>query len=346
MAVLGAWSAWAVWQGPSPLQVQGGDRIQLAGPDLYAAPEPPPRSAVLLPPWSRLDDIWVRDAADGASIWVCDACWRPWPGIDTRWVETAAGTVDRLTLVHEGSAEPVDERWMATRLESALELATVHIERADGTQRACGWAFGRFYCGPDAWNWVGLTDLKVRERTESCIWAHPTQEGTIVLSFAGLPATQGIRGWAALADVAVETERDAQIRVDVALNDGPTEGSVATFEFEQGRQTWRASAPAPGSGTTALTLRISATDVGMAHFCIAGELEPLPDEPDDAVASPGARALEQSREERQLERRLRRTFDRAVRKLWPRTPRRSLIDRPRRPDMEPGADPEAMGEEP
>ncbi len=198
------------------------------------------------------------------------------------WIGAQAGTV----------STPVAGGLEFTEL---LDSARVFV-RSAYQERECVRAFGRFRCGPEDWIWVGVSTVRIQDRDESCIWMHPTAEGTLVLRWDSLTRMGVVRGRAGVSDQAAATGRESTVDLSVAVD-----GAAALqeqFRFERGLQTWRVDLPA-GAPTMQLALEVSATDTGMAHFCLMGSLS---GQPESATEQPQARSSAPARSERALRR--------------------------------------------
>ena len=289
----------------------------LTGPDIHF-PNGLPSGVNLNPPWSQAEREWA-----GAPVITCRSCRVPWPPEESAVVEDVQGGMRISTWI--GSQPGAVPTPVAGGLEltELLDSARVLIRSADH-ERECVRAFGRFRCGPEDWLWVGLSTVRIQDRDESCIWMHPTSEGTLVLRWDSLTRTGIVRGRAGVSDQAAATGRESTVDLSVVV-DG-TSALQEQFRFERGLQSWRVSLPA-GGPTMQLALEVSAADVGMAHFCVTGSLS---GQPESATEQAQVRRSPPARSERALRRawgnRIR-TFlfgDRARANRPPRT--RSLAD--------------------
>lgn len=117
-------------------------------------------------------------------------------------------------------AEPARARTASTYdFLPALRDARVSIVNGDGVERVCAdWLFGRWYCGPDSWNYIGPTPVTVRNRETECIWAHPTAEGTIRIAFEDVPVGRLIAGRHMLSDTAAESGIDGGVELVIRID--------------------------------------------------------------------------------------------------------------------------------
>lgn len=161
-------------------------------------------------------------------------------------------------------------------LAASIDRAVVSIVRPDGTERTCDrFVFGRWVCGPDEWNHVSVTDVVVRERAAPCIWAHPTAEGELRITFPALPRAASLTGRHALADTAADIPDGAPVAFDIDV-DG-VRVSERSQANRRGWTSWRAAVPDSESATMDVTFRVRADAVGARHFCFTAALSMRPD---------------------------------------------------------------------
>lgn len=254
----------------------GSARALLSGPDLHF-PDGVPTEVTLTPPWSNAAPDWT-----GTPVVTCRACRVPWPPENSSAIEEVQGGMRITTWIRSGGGGASGPETGSIELLEVLDSARVFV-RSDTAERECVRAFGRFRCGPEDWIWVGPSTVRMQNRDETCIWMHPTAEGTLVLNWDSLPRMGVVRGRAGVSDQAAETGREAIISLAVALD-----GSAALqeeFRFERGMQSWRLDVP-DGAPTMQLRLEVSANDTGMAHFCLSGTLAGRPTPAGEELHSP------------------------------------------------------------
>lgn len=172
-----------------------------------------------------------------------------------------------------GGPEDGDDAGPSFDLVDRVRGATVAVE-SDAGSRACDrWLFGRWFCGPADWNYVGPSDVTVRGRAERCLWLHPTDEGDLVVRYAGVPGATQLRGRMALADAAADNEAGAPVRFEVrAWPDAGERPAEAMYSREhtsrRGWSSWRVDLPE--ASELIVELRVAADEVGQRHFCVTG----------------------------------------------------------------------------
>jgi hypothetical protein len=119
-----------------------------------------------------------------------------------------------------------------------------------------------FSCGPEGWHMVESREVQVSGRRERCIWAHPQQGRTLVLTVLTPP--RPLRVGFALDDRAV----GGGTPVEVVMSRG---GEVARHTHAD-RVGWQ-GVVAPGPAGELLTLEISSARDGRRHFCFRFEGE-------------------------------------------------------------------------
>lgn len=190
----------------------------------------------------------------------------------------------------QGAESQVPQRPRIALSEQVHE-ARVAVVNEDGTRRACDdWAFGRWVCGPDAWNYVGPTELSVRDRTQSCLWMHPLAGATLEVTWPDVPAGR-VSGRTALSDIAADNEAAGAVRYSVHWGDEevvdrahPSARGWRRFSRVVGAQpdtlgdgmdgSGQGSGESPGATVADLTLRVWADDVAQRHFCVELDAHP------------------------------------------------------------------------
>lgn len=249
--------------------------------------------AMMIPPWAALPDSPVAYQlllGDSSAPFL-----RPAPMRLGEETPIGAGfSMVPVTPLVSGN-EPAAESDAVDLLDRVRSMR-IRVERDDGTSRTCDrWLFGRWYCGPGDWNYVGAAEVVVRTRTERCIWAHPTDEGDVVAQIDGLPGGASIRGRMAFSDAAADNEAGDSVQFTVRAWNAPDGANTAAiFEREhanrRGWSSWRANLPAGDSVT--VEFRISAQNVGQRHFCFTASVRPqavdAPERIDEAEAEDGS----------------------------------------------------------
>lgn len=253
------------------------------------------RGVTVAPPWHDTSAV-------GEGRWVVPRSGATF-GRDARPERVAVG--GRWALVRLAGGESTAA--LGFNMLEAVSGATASIVAADGSERACSAArFGRVFCGPDAWNWVGATTVRVRDRDERCLWAHPTAEGVLRIRFDGVPGGTTLRGRYAMSDAAAERADAGRVQFRVfASRDAerrPDEEPLLDrmVSSRRGFSAYRVELRDPG--IYRVDVEVSADDVGMRHFCFDGQTRPAAagsrgstgdgDEPGDAASQEGSATTE------------------------------------------------------
>lgn len=147
------------------------------------------------------------------------------------------------------------------------------IDRCDrwlaGSKR--GGPGGRFQCPHDGdWLYVGPEWHFMGERPRRCLWAHPPQDGRLMVRIQDVPlaGTLYLRGGHTLN---ASKRAQAPVYLDVSLvsSEGTTPEQRFRFELED---TWRPyRMRTPTTGTATLTLAVSSPNNGANHFCFVAD---------------------------------------------------------------------------
>jgi hypothetical protein len=274
--------------------------VRIAGPERRIPSDVAACDALFLPPWAELPEA---SAPYQLALGTSSAAYIVPPRS-----RTSAGVElpGEISTVQISPIDAVDERTddggvidLADRIRSMRVL----VEAPDGSVRNCDrWLFGRWFCGPGDWNYVGASEVVVRTRAERCIWAHPTEEGVLVARIDGLPGGALLRGRMAFSDAAADNADGGPVQFRVHA--WPTAGVPApepVLDREQanrrGWSSWRVNLPA-GDNIT-VEFRVSAEDVGQRHFCFTASVRPQ--QPSEALeidavegAEPGEIAVDGS----------------------------------------------------
>jgi hypothetical protein len=133
----------------------------------------------------------------------------------------------------------------------------------------------RFFCSPEAWNYIGATVIEDMEhRGRQCIWSHPIQGGAMVTRFRDVPIGTVFHGH---HGIAYEAERGD----DLGNQGGPVELRVLIDGAEAGRsihrdgEGWKGfeiDTRAWANTTRQLTIEVRAEAPGMRHYCYEGDV--------------------------------------------------------------------------
>jgi hypothetical protein len=145
-----------------------------------------------------------------------------------------------------------------------------------GNFKACEQIFDHFVCRKHRWSRVEQRAMNIRPgEMQRCIWAHPIDGVSLVLSYPDVPAGGSIVGWYAVADSG-STNPSSPVRINVGV-DGITAGD---FEVTTSGERSNFAVPLEASGTTQeITFEIDAPKAGKHHFCFSAQVveAPAPD---------------------------------------------------------------------
>ncbi len=175
-----------------------------------------------------------------------------------------------------GEAEP-SPRQRRISLSSDIRGAVVEVVSANGAVRACdAWAFGRWECGPDAWNFVGSSEVMVREQPQTCLWMHPVADATLRVTWPDVPAGR-VSGRTALSDLAADNADAGPVNVrirwggeEVVDREHAPERGWRRFSRMVGTPVLRDGSgdERPPAATADVVLEVHAENVGQRHFCV------------------------------------------------------------------------------
>lgn len=155
----------------------------------------------------------------------------------------------------------------------SLVDASVGVDKA-GQFDPCEQFLDHFLCTANAWNRVSQRAVDFEAGTmRRCIWAHPVEKSTLVLSFPDVPSGDALVGYYGVAKSGTTNKRapvEMTIGVDgVAAETVKSErvSEISTFEIPLDK----------ASGTHRVSFEVSAKDVGRRHFCFNAQVVDLAD---------------------------------------------------------------------
>ncbi|MBI5502615.1 MAG: hypothetical protein HY907_20385 [Deltaproteobacteria bacterium] len=152
------------------------------------------------------------------------------------------------------------------RLVDRLPLATVALERA-GTRQSATWRDGPArwtFEGLESWQDVGVRACRYGGLDVGAVWAHPPDDGWLVVAMPIPLASRFVLVSGGLVDEAAEFGR-SDVFVDVRVGSGRTLRRL-TFANEPGRFGRSLALPSDHGGR--VELGIGAPDNGRRHFCV------------------------------------------------------------------------------
>jgi hypothetical protein len=158
-----------------------------------------------------------------------------------------------------------------------LRDARVHHEKQGSNTPCSAWSEnngqnaplgGRWSCPYDAdWFYVAPEWHRMDAVPRLCFWAHPPNEGRLVIIFPNVPMTGHLYGRAGHTFNGTLHAR-APIHLDVQVGDDIPQRF--TFELQENFRPYML--PTPETGTATVTFGVSTPDAGTNHFCFDAEM--------------------------------------------------------------------------
>lgn len=128
----------------------------------------------------------------------------------------------------------------------------------------------RWVCpGMNEWNFVGMISLPVGGSMKRCLWAHPTTDAALSITFPSVGLGSALRLGHGLRDGAAGAEGAADLDVDV------TAGSARKRVHHENSPGWRVDElPTEAGKVSDVTLSITTPHDGARHFCVMLEVVP------------------------------------------------------------------------
>jgi hypothetical protein len=159
----------------------------------------------------------------------------------------------------------------STWLSATLRSSEVSYVDESGHSSPCSrWRFGRSFCGPNEWNWMGMAEVQVSGRTERCIWAHPLSGAELHIVFPDVDGSAKLRGRYAFADSALVDSNASPVSFRVLVND--EERVKRVLPNKSGWNHFTITAQDDASETVDLRFVVSSSNDGRRHFCFDTEL--------------------------------------------------------------------------
>ena len=151
-----------------------------------------------------------------------------------------------------------------------LTQAAVAIQKGNN-RHPCEWRSRRFRCSRHVWNYVGQTIMQVDQAARYAIWAHPTQEGPLIIDYHSVPQADTLRIETGLSQEAAQTPDGTPIQLEIAV-DGKVVGNI----IHPNTNKWLEHRIDLGNSASLaehhIRFRISSKRAGMRHFCFAAKL--------------------------------------------------------------------------
>jgi len=165
----------------------------------------------------------------------------------------------RITVVHPLPLP--GNSWDAVQF---LPDALVTREGGGGV-RACGFKSGRFMCREEDWKDVGLRELPFDGTARTCIFAHPTSPGRLVIRLTAPARTAAFAVGGGIADQGADYPLGAPVTLRV-IGGGAVLGE-AVFGNVRGWRAEKVSLARPVEAGASVAFEVTAAGQDARHFC-------------------------------------------------------------------------------
>jgi hypothetical protein len=129
-----------------------------------------------------------------------------------------------------------------------------------------------WYCSRRSWNYVGPTTNMFNGALLPCIWAHPVDEGPLVIRFPGVTLGRALVGHHGLADGAVDGFRGgAPVNLEIRVDDRVIEKLVRPNQ--KGWVGFRVDTSGYAGKPVDLSLTVTTQRSGGRHYCFDARIE-------------------------------------------------------------------------
>jgi hypothetical protein len=157
-----------------------------------------------------------------------------------------------------------------------LREAKVQHEKDGATTRCGAWTdlngqngrFGRWQCPYDSeWFYVAPEWHRMGEEMRFCLWAHPPNQGRLLISYPNVPLSGHLYG---RAGHTLNSSAFARAPVNLDVQIGDLEPQRFTFQLKDTQKPFMLALP--GTGTATVTFAVSTDDAGTNHFCFSADV--------------------------------------------------------------------------
>lgn len=135
-----------------------------------------------------------------------------------------------------------------------------------------GGSHGRWACPYDgAWFYVAPEWHRMGEHLRFCLWAHPPNQGRLVIAYSGVPPSGAL---ALRGGHTLHASRYARARVDLDVTVGGQPAQRFMFQLEDTFEPFRLRMEE--HGTTRVEFAVSSPDAGANHFCFVADVRQRP----------------------------------------------------------------------
>jgi hypothetical protein len=180
------------------------------------------------------------------------------------WAVLVVAVAGALAIAHRVTrpSSGLEESSLASLLDSASVTQAGRVCN-DRRRSSAGTAW---YCSPRSWNYVGPTTNKFNGAFLPCIWAHPTEEGPLVISFPRVRLGRAIAGSHGLADGAVEGfPQGAPVTLEISADGQRLDQLIRPNE--KGWVGFRVNTSELAGREVNLSLSVATSNAGGRHYC-------------------------------------------------------------------------------
>lgn len=145
-----------------------------------------------------------------------------------------------------------------------LRTATLEVVENSGERMPCPWqTSNRLQCAIADWVYVGPTQQNIAGQPHRCLWAHPTENGVLTLTFPSTAGASRLAGWFALTDYAAGIPDGA--RTTITLTQGDSQHAVILHR-QRGRRPAEFEV-SPDDRDQPLEITFQTPRAGVRHLC-------------------------------------------------------------------------------
>jgi hypothetical protein len=151
-----------------------------------------------------------------------------------------------------------------------LDRAQVRMHQGPSVKPCDRWITNRWICTRRDWNYVGRMVVELGDDPRKVIWAHPSDEGPIEITYQNVPSGNTLLVHTGFTPPAARTPEGAPVTLRVSI-DGREVGKVVQ-DNRNGYFPTRFDISAAGPGSHTVTFAVSTNHAGMRHFCFDAEV--------------------------------------------------------------------------
>lgn len=174
-----------------------------------------------------------------------------------------------LAMDDDALSAPVDR----VLYDMGDNLTKARVGLSNSTRGPCSRSWGRFICGPQEWQHVYQTVVEFLDTPmRRCIWAHPQDGGSLVMSFDAVPTGHALIGYYGVARSG--GTRNTPVTLHIAVDAEPVhevrttrDGRVEVFEVPLHSHA--------DKDALEITFSVDTSNSGQRHFCFNAQVVDL-----------------------------------------------------------------------